>query len=73
MQNEWTTVRVGVLGLPDSKAVSGLCDGMMKELRADTTGRTDIQAVLEILDRQRILGLLLNGVDSDQGRYGYAG
>jgi len=61
------------LGLPDAKAVSDLCDGMVMVVRADTTGRTDIQAVLEILDRQRILGLLLNGVDSDQGRYGYAG
>jgi len=28
--------------------------------------------VLEILDRQRILGLLINGVEVDQGRYGYA-
>ena len=61
------------LGLPDSKAVSDLCDGMVLVVRADTTGRTDIQAVLEILDRQRILGMLLNGVDVDQGRYGYAG
>jgi capsular exopolysaccharide synthesis family protein len=61
------------LGLPDSKAVSDLCDGMVMVVRADTTGRGDIQAVLEILDTQRILGLLLNGVDSDQGRYGYAG
>jgi capsular exopolysaccharide synthesis family protein len=61
------------LGLPDSKAVSDLCDGMVMVVRADTTGRSDIQAVIEILDKQRILGLLLNGVDSDQGRYGYAG
>jgi capsular exopolysaccharide synthesis family protein len=60
------------LGLPDSKIVSDLCDGMVMVVRADTTGRTDIQAVLEILDTQRILGLLLNGVASDQGRYGYA-
>jgi capsular exopolysaccharide synthesis family protein len=61
------------LGLPDSKVVSDLCDGMVMVVRADTTGRSDIHAVLEILDKQRILGLLLNGVDSDQGRYGYAG
>jgi capsular exopolysaccharide synthesis family protein len=60
------------LGLPDSKAVSDLCDGMVMVVRADTTGRTDIQAVLEVLDSHRIIGLLLNGVDSDQGRYGYA-
>jgi capsular exopolysaccharide synthesis family protein len=60
------------LGLPDAKAVSDLCDGMVMVVRADVTARSDIEAVLEILDRQRILGLLINGVDADQGRYGYA-
>jgi len=29
-------------------------------------------ALLEILDRQRILGLILNGANVDQARYGYA-
>jgi capsular exopolysaccharide synthesis family protein len=60
------------LGLPDAKAVSDLCDGMVMVVRADATAQSDIEAVLEILDRQRILGLLINGVDADQGRYGYA-
>jgi capsular exopolysaccharide synthesis family protein len=60
------------LGLPDAKAVSDLCDGMVMVVRADVTARSDLEAVLEILDRQRILGLLINGVDVDQGRYGYA-
>jgi len=60
------------LGLPDAKAVSDLCDGMVMVVRADVTARSDIEAVLEILDRQRILGLLINGVEADQGRYGYA-
>jgi hypothetical protein len=46
---------------------------MVMVVRADATEQTDIQAVLEILDRQRILGMLLNGVNVDQGRYGYAG
>ena len=31
-----------------------------------------IEGLLEILDRQRILGLLLNGATVDQARYGYA-
>jgi len=52
--------------------VSDLCDGMVMVVRADVTARSDLEAVLEILDRQRILGLLINGVDADQGRYGYA-
>ena len=60
------------LGLPDAKAVSDLCDGMVMVVRADVTAQSDLEAVLEILDRQRILGLLINGVDADQGRYGYA-
>ena len=60
------------LGLPDAKAVSDLCDGMVMVVRADVTAQSDLEAVLEILDRQRILGLLINGVNADQGRYGYA-
>jgi capsular exopolysaccharide synthesis family protein len=60
------------LGLPDAKAVSDLCDGIVMVVRADATPRSDVEAVLEILDRHRILGLLINGVEADQGRYGYA-
>jgi len=60
------------LGLPDAKAVSDLCDGIVMVVRADATARSDVEAVLEILDRHRILGLLINGVEADQGRYGYA-
>jgi len=60
------------LGLPDAKAVSDLCDGTVMVVRADTTARSDLEAVLEILGRERMLGLLINGVDADQGRYGYA-
>jgi Mrp family chromosome partitioning ATPase len=58
--------------LLDAKAVSDLCDGTVMVVRADCTTQSDLEAVLEILDRQRILGLLINGVDIDQGRYGYA-
>ncbi len=60
------------LGLPDAKAVSDLCDGMVLVVRADVTSQSDIQAVLEILDRRRLLGMLINGVDVPEGRYGYA-
>jgi capsular exopolysaccharide synthesis family protein len=60
------------LGLPDAKTVSDLCDGTVMVVRADITARSDLEAVLEILDRKRMLGLLINGVDADQGRYGYA-
>lgn len=60
------------LGLPDAKIVSDLCDGTVMVVQADVTAQSDLETVLEILGRQRILGLLINGVDADQGRYGYA-
>jgi capsular exopolysaccharide synthesis family protein len=59
------------LGLPDAKVVSDLCDGVVMVVRADKTRQEEVQTVLEILDRQRLLGLLLNGAAVDQGRYGY--
>lgn len=59
------------LGLPDSKIVSELCDGLVMVVRADVTPREDVQAALEVLDRRRVLGLVLNGVDTSRERYGY--
>ena len=60
------------LGLPDAKSVADLCDGIVMVVRADKTPQEDAQTVLEILDRSRVLGLVLNGADIEQGRYGYA-
>ena len=59
------------LGLPDAKAVCDQCDGTVIVVRADQTPQEDVQSVLEFLDRDRILGLVLNGAVSEQGRYGY--
>ena len=60
------------LGLPDAKIVADLCDGVVMVVRADMTSYDDAQMVLEFLDRDRILGLVLNGASVNQGRYGYA-
>jgi capsular exopolysaccharide synthesis family protein len=60
------------LGLPDAKSVADLCDGIVMVVRADETRQEDAQMVLEILDRSRVLGVVLNGAVVDQGRYGYA-
>ncbi len=60
------------LGLPDAKAVADQCDGLVMVVRADSTPQEDVQTVLELLDRRRVLGLLLNGSTAEQGRYGYA-
>jgi Mrp family chromosome partitioning ATPase len=59
------------LALPDAKTVSELIDGIVFVVRANQTPRDDVAAALDILDRRRILGLVLNGVDSQAERYGY--
>ncbi len=61
-----------VLGLPDAKIISELSDGLVMVVRADMTSSQDVQSTLEILDRRRLLGLVLNGAQVNQGRYGYA-
>ncbi|MBW2272287.1 MAG: polysaccharide biosynthesis tyrosine autokinase [Deltaproteobacteria bacterium] len=60
-----------VLGLPDAKIVSDLCDGLVMVVRADITPRAEVGAALEILDRRRVLGLVLNGVELSREGYGY--
>jgi capsular exopolysaccharide synthesis family protein len=59
------------LGLPDAKAVGDQCDGLVMVVRADKTRQEDIQSVIEILGRNRVLGVVLNGSSADQSRYGY--
>ena len=59
------------LGLPDGKTVSELSDGILLVVRADVTRRDDVEAVLEILDRRRIIGMVLNGVEAAGGQHGY--
>jgi len=59
------------LGMPDAKAVAELADGIVLVVRADVTSRRDIEASVELVDRRRLLGLLLNGAHMRQGRYGY--
>jgi capsular exopolysaccharide synthesis family protein len=60
------------LGVPDTKAVAELCDGIVVVVRADYTSQQDVEAALDILDRRRLLGLILNGAAVDRGRYGYS-
>ena len=59
------------LGLPDSKIVAGLCDGYLMVVRAGDTAREDVEAALEVLDRSRALGLVLNGAEISRDRYAY--
>ncbi len=57
------------LPLPDSKTVSEYTDGLVMVVRADYTPQDDVITALEILDRRRVLGILLNGVTQDRARY----
>jgi protein-tyrosine kinase len=59
------------LALPDAKIVSELADGLVMVVRADVTPQADVQAALDILDRQRVLGVVLNGAQIDEHYYGY--
>lgn len=59
------------LGLPDAKSVSELCDGLVMVVRADVTPKEDVQAALDILDRRRVVGLVLNGTETTREQYGY--
>jgi Mrp family chromosome partitioning ATPase len=59
------------LGLPDAKSVSEICDGLVMVVRADVTPKEDVQATLDILDRRRIVGMVLNGSEATREQYGY--
>jgi len=59
------------LALPDAKTVSELTDGLVMIVRADSTPQDDVQAALDVLDRRRVLGLVLNGAHVDEAYYGY--
>ena len=59
------------LGLPDAKSISELCDGLVMVVRADVTPREEVQAALDVLDRRRVVGLVLNGAEATREQYGY--
>jgi capsular exopolysaccharide synthesis family protein len=61
-----------VLGIPDAKSVSGLCDGVVFMVRAGVTPSNDVEGAIEILDRTRILGLVMNGEATEAQPYGSA-
>lgn len=59
------------LALPDAKTLSELTDGVVLVVRADSTPQQDVHAALDMLDRRRVLGVVLNGAEIDAHRYGY--
>ena len=59
------------LGLPDAKSVSQYCDGLVMVVRAGVTPKEEVHAALDILDRARVVGLVLNGSEATREQYGY--
>jgi protein-tyrosine kinase len=59
------------LGLPDAKSVSEICDGLVMVVRADVTPKEEVQAALDILDRRRVVGMVLNASEATREQYGY--
>jgi capsular exopolysaccharide synthesis family protein len=59
------------LGMPDAKVMCELVDGVVFVVRAEKTSKDDLAAALDVLDRRRILGVVMNGVEVEQERYGY--
>lgn len=57
------------LGLPDAKTVSELCDGVVFVVRADVTPEPEVFAALDVIDRRRVLGLVMNGAAPIASRY----
>ena len=57
------------LGLPDAKTMSELCDGVIFVVRADVTPEPEIASALDVLDRRRVLGLVMNGSEPLASRY----
>ena len=48
------------IGLPDARVMCELCDGILVVVRADQTPRDDVEMALDLVDRRRILGAILN-------------
>jgi Mrp family chromosome partitioning ATPase len=57
------------LGLPDAKTVSEIADGVVFVVRADVTPEPEIASALEVIDRRRVLGLVMNGAEPTSSRY----
>jgi capsular exopolysaccharide synthesis family protein len=57
------------LGLPDAKTVSEIADGVVFVVRADVTPEPEIASALEVIDRRRVLGLVMNGAEPMSSRY----
>ena len=59
------------LGLPDARTVAELSDGVVMVVRAGITPLGDVEDALELVDRRRVIGLVLNDAEQGRAHYGY--
>jgi capsular exopolysaccharide synthesis family protein len=59
------------LGLPDARTVAELSDGVVMVVRAGITPLSDVEDALELVDRRRVIGLVLNDAEQGRAHYGY--
>lgn len=59
--------------LADTHVLARLADGVLIVVRAGVTPRPALEHALAGVDRERVLGIVMNAVDSVPGEYAYAG
>ena len=55
----------------DRVIITDLCEGIVFVVRADSTAEEEVTSALEVVDRGRVLGMVLNGEIHGADRYGY--
>jgi protein-tyrosine kinase len=60
-------------GLADTHVLARLADGILVVVRAGVTPRPALERALASIDRERLLGIVLNEVDDAPGEYSYPG
>jgi capsular exopolysaccharide synthesis family protein len=60
-----------VLVLPDATTLVDLCDGALLVVGSGGSSRDNVEAALERIDQDRLLGAVLNGVEEAPQSYGY--
>lgn len=60
------------LALADTHEVTRIADGVLLVVQAGMTPRPALETVLQTLERDKIIGFVLNGVAEVSGKYGYA-
>ncbi len=57
------------LGTPDAKTVCGMCDGTLFVVRAGVTQESEIENALDVLGRERVVGVVMNGAADTPAKY----